>query len=270
MSAQRSSYAILGLRPGAGRTQVDSAYRRLMKLYHPDRTGGDGSRAAEINRAYACIRRDYPAVSSRARTMPVLIPPRRRPRSFRAGWGLALVAASVAGVAHYQGSLGSRGGSSSILPVQWAAEDSVAYASSRSSLAGFDEPLHSRVIGIEISQAVALYSGGDLDSAAEYSRECHTRLRENPNLAMFDACAAFDESTLTLTLADPRSQVGPFGGPAVMTRQMAAARMLSDDMFGADSRLRQIRSRVDLALLPRLHDLRARGQPPGATVSIPH
>jgi curved DNA-binding protein CbpA len=50
MSAERSAFAILGLRPGAGRAQVDSAYRRLMKLYHPDRTGGDGIRAAEINR----------------------------------------------------------------------------------------------------------------------------------------------------------------------------------------------------------------------------
>jgi hypothetical protein len=266
MSAERSAFAILGLRPGAGRAQVDSAYRRLMKLYHPDRTGGDGSRAAEINRAYSYIRRDFPAVSSRARAVPVPIRATRRPRSFRAGWGLALVAASVAGMAFFQDSQSGRGGSSTSVPVQWAAANSAAIASARSPLVSFDEPLHSGVIGSAISQAVDLHSGGDLDSAAEYSRDCHIRLRQNPNLAMFDACAAFDESTLTLTLTDPRSESGPFGGSQVMTRQMAAARALSDDMFGADSRLRQIRSRVDLVLLPRLHDFPAPGQPPGAPV----
>jgi curved DNA-binding protein CbpA len=51
MTAERSAYAILGLRPGAGRAEVNDAYRRLMKRHHPDRPGGDSNRAAEINRA---------------------------------------------------------------------------------------------------------------------------------------------------------------------------------------------------------------------------
>jgi molecular chaperone DnaJ len=54
-------YAVLGLRPDAGRAEVDEAYRRLIKLYHPDRMGGDGSRAAEINRAYTMLRQTLPA-----------------------------------------------------------------------------------------------------------------------------------------------------------------------------------------------------------------
>ena len=35
-------YAVLGLRPGAGRAEVDETYRRLIKRYHPDRMGGSG------------------------------------------------------------------------------------------------------------------------------------------------------------------------------------------------------------------------------------
>ncbi|HUG46100.1 MAG TPA: hypothetical protein VMK31_06275, partial [Sphingomicrobium sp.] len=167
------------------------------------------------------------------------------------------VAACLAGAALYQNSQDGPTRSGIILPVEWAAADSVAIASTRSTFASFDEPLHSGVIGSAISQALALHSGGDLASARDYSRDCHRRLHEDPNLALFDACAAFDESTLTLTLTDPRSESGPFSGSAVMTRQMAAARALSADMFAADSRLRQIRSRVDLVLLPRLQDFPA-------------
>lgn len=32
------------------------AYRKLIKLHHPDRSGGDAARAAEINRAYRELR----------------------------------------------------------------------------------------------------------------------------------------------------------------------------------------------------------------------
>jgi hypothetical protein len=138
----------------------------------------------------------------------------------RAGWGLALIAASVAGIGLYQESQTGRGVSSTILPAQWAAADAASFASLGPAHVEFGDPLHSRVIGSAIVQGRDFHSRGDLASAAEYSRECHSRLRENPNLAMFDACAAFDESTLTLTMTDPRSQSGPFGGSAVMARQM--------------------------------------------------
>ena len=51
-----SSYAVLGLRPGAPRAEIDLAYRRLIKRYHPDHAGGDAGRAAEVNRAYTELR----------------------------------------------------------------------------------------------------------------------------------------------------------------------------------------------------------------------
>ncbi|MBA2635744.1 MAG: J domain-containing protein, partial [Sphingomonas sp.] len=52
MTEHETPYSVLGLRPGAGRDEIDDAYRRLIKRHHPDYTGGDGDRAAEINRAY--------------------------------------------------------------------------------------------------------------------------------------------------------------------------------------------------------------------------
>ena len=41
---------------GADAAAVDEAYRRLIKQHHPDREGGDSTRAAEINRAYRELR----------------------------------------------------------------------------------------------------------------------------------------------------------------------------------------------------------------------
>jgi DnaJ family protein A protein 1 len=56
MAADVTYYAVLGLKPGADRDAIEQAYRSLIKRYHPDREGGDGKRAAEINRAYFELR----------------------------------------------------------------------------------------------------------------------------------------------------------------------------------------------------------------------
>src|SRR5690348_4434611 len=56
MGGDPSAYSALGLEPDADAASVDRAYKRLIKQYHPDREGGDGGRAAEINRAYRDIR----------------------------------------------------------------------------------------------------------------------------------------------------------------------------------------------------------------------
>src|SRR5690349_2697876 len=63
MTADTTAYAILGLQPGADRDAVEAAYRRLIKRHHPDRAGGDNSRAAEINRAYFELRGRAPSDS---------------------------------------------------------------------------------------------------------------------------------------------------------------------------------------------------------------
>src|SRR5689334_7649449 len=56
MAGDASAYAALGLEPGADAATIDQAYRKLIKLHHPDRAGGDAARAAEINRAYRELR----------------------------------------------------------------------------------------------------------------------------------------------------------------------------------------------------------------------
>src|SRR5437764_1509764 len=56
MAADASAYAALGLEPGADGVDIEQAYKKLIKQYHPDREGGDVERAAEINRAYRELR----------------------------------------------------------------------------------------------------------------------------------------------------------------------------------------------------------------------
>src|SRR6476469_1033434 len=56
MRGDRSAYDILGLEPDADLHEIDRAYKRLIKRHHPDRSGGDAARAADINRAYRELR----------------------------------------------------------------------------------------------------------------------------------------------------------------------------------------------------------------------
>jgi hypothetical protein len=67
---------VLGVTPGAAPEEVTAAYRRLAKRWHPDRTGGDGTRSkeaerrmAEINAAYEALREAGPTAAVTA-TMP--------------------------------------------------------------------------------------------------------------------------------------------------------------------------------------------------------
>ena len=255
MRGDDSAYAALGLRPGATRAHVDDAYRRLIKVHHPDRNGGDGRRAAEINRAYTLLRRDLPAAPVyRSVPMPVRTARRRRGSS-RPFWLLVVVAGVGIGALAAQDSRRTPA-----VPYQGDWQPAAAAQSSAPLLGRFDEPLHANVVDASIRSAVQFHADGDAAGAAEYSRDCHHRLRENPNLALFDACAAFDESTITLHIANP-AETGQFNGSAALGRQLAAARTISDDMLGADSRLHQIRSRVELALLPRLDEAASRPAP---------
>jgi DnaJ-like protein len=72
----RDPYEVLGLRPGASAQDLHDAYRRLVKLHHPDRNGGSAQstrRFQEIQAAYEEIGR------RRAATRPPPPPPRPRP-----------------------------------------------------------------------------------------------------------------------------------------------------------------------------------------------
>src|SRR3954447_8272524 len=63
-------YRVLGVSPGASSEELHDAYRRLVKLHHPDRNGGSEASArrfAEIQEAYEQVRgRPRPARSQRA------------------------------------------------------------------------------------------------------------------------------------------------------------------------------------------------------------
>ena len=251
MSPRESAYAALGLTPGASRAQVDQAYRRLMKAHHPDRTGGDGGRAAEINQAYAMLRQSGLAVSPRARPVPMAVKPRPRRRS-RGGWVIACLLAlgAIALV-----SMGSSQRSPVFVP---RLEAGIPLSQPTpgevlpSPVTSFDQPLHTAVIDSAIAEAVQLHSSADSSAAAEYSRDCHSSLRRQPDLAKFDACAAFDEAAATLAGADAAAASDSFSEFEVTSREVSAARVLSGDVLEAESRIHQIRSRVDMRLLPTL------------------
>lgn len=250
MTRERSAYAILGLRPGAGRAEVNDAYRRLMKKHHPDRPGGDSNRAAEINRAYTLLRRRL----GEPVRVPVTIPLRRRagPARFRkAGWLLTIMIVGAAAVLANQD---AKHGPTrpALLDFQWSGPDTDGGFSYEPHLRRFDDPVQPHIVTRAIADAVRFHSSGDLAGAGTFSRNCQESLRRERNLGWFDACAAFDEAMLTLYGDADQPDSSPFNESAVVTREVAAARLLSDDSLGADSHLHQIRSQVDLEILPML------------------
>jgi hypothetical protein len=77
--------SVLGLQPGASAAEVDDAYRRLAKRWHPDRGGGPEAqlRMAQINVAHDLLR-----ASARHRRPPAA-PPSPEPgvrRRLAGGW----------------------------------------------------------------------------------------------------------------------------------------------------------------------------------------
>ncbi len=261
MRGDESAFAALGLRPGAKPAEVDEAYRRLIKQYHPDRTGGDGRRAAEINHAYRVLRRQGLQVA-RPRTVPMAVHmPERRPRPRKREWLLTVLVLGIAGAGLANEDLRSKSVATvPRLPIAWPQADESGVRSPAMPWVDFDEPLHVAVIDGAISDAARLDEVGTSDAATDYSRDCRNKIRKQPSLALFDACAAFDEAMIALADEDVATS-GAFSGSEVMAREMAAARILSDDMLGADSRLHRIRTRVEMALLPRLDPPAADVQP---------
>jgi hypothetical protein len=69
---------------------------------------------------------------------------------------------------------------------------------------------------------------------------------------MLDRCSAFDDAVVGLEDRDPLRDGGPFAPLAVTGRQWSAASALSDDSLAIDSRLDQIRLRVELSLVPQV------------------
>ena len=262
MHASRSAYAALELEPGADREAVEQAYRRLIKRYHPDRSGGDAERASEINRAYFELRRelDRSAADSEAPRAPVAPsragahrphPRRARARGRRRArpWSVLVLALGVLlvmqretlaiavprwidGLAQLEapGRPGDRDGA---VPVDSAM---------------LDGPLNEAAISRSIDEALRLARSGDFEELAQQSRSCHRRLRSRPELRQLDRCAALDDAAVALSDGGPIGEMGAFSPSAVTARQLTAGSLLSRDYLAIERRLDRIRMTVQLAL----------------------
>ena len=243
MAGRVSTLAVLGLEPGADAAAIEQAYKRLIKQHHPDREGGDSTRAAEINRAYHELR------GGKAANDPLEFNDNFSGGRVRRRWPIALLAVVAAAGGFFLGtgpggalrlwSAGTR------LPVHRAA----AVQAAPDPITG---QLHVGEIEAAVSDAVRLNRAKDELALANASRDCERGFRDSPGTRMLDRCAAFDDAVVGLEDRDPLRDGGPFAALAVTGRQWNAASALSDDSLAIDSRLGQIRLRVELALAPQV------------------
>jgi hypothetical protein len=255
MPGPASAYAALGLEPGADHAAVERAYRDLIKRYHPDRSGGDAARAAEINRAYCEIRGQPEEVrpvqnftADRVATRPS---PRRRSRRHSRLWPLVLAAILVLAIVQ-------RGWLATEVP-RWSEslDDVLAppVPGRRTAVplnsAALDGPLAETAIARSIEQAIGMAERGEEQALADRSRACHRRMRSNPDLEQLDRCAAFDDAVAAFGDRDPMSDAGAFSASSITARQMTAASLLSDDFLAIERRLDRIRMVVQLTLRPQ-------------------
>jgi hypothetical protein len=246
MAAHASAYAVLGLDPGADAAAVDRAYRRLIKRYHPDREGGDASRAAEINRAYRELR------GPRSTSRELVIDdshPFDGPRTAGSGWvraaltACALLALLLVTVP-WMRLFGT--------PASSSPPTGEPVAATARAPGAMDEPLELAAVDAAVREAVRIARSEDEVALADASRECHRRLRVDPSLAELDRCAAFDDAVVELQDRDPLRDRGPFSELAVTRRQMTGGTLFSNDYLAIDGRLDRIRLQVELVLAPQL------------------
>ena len=243
MAGRASAFAVLGLDPGADAAAVEKAYRRLIKQHHPDREGGDSTRAAEINRAYRELR------GGKAATDPLQFNDELARRA-RPHWPIAALAAgAVLGVL-----LLVTGPSVPLTSSFWTAR--AEHPNHSSQAMAEPDPIEASLnfdsIDGAVRDAVHLYRTRDEMALAGASSDCQRRFRANPGTRMLDRCAAFDDAVVGLQDRDPLRDGGPFAPLAVTGRQWSAASALSDDYLAIDSRLDQIRLRVDMVLAPQV------------------
>ena len=244
MAGRVSALAVLGLDPGADSAAIEQAYKRLIKQHHPDRSGGDASRAAEITRAYRELR------GGRAPTDPLQFNEDRAARRNGRHWPFAaLVAGGAIGALAFV-----MGPSVPLTRSVSAATPGLQFPhkAAPSPSDPINAPLNVGVIDSSVRQALHLYRTRDEMALAGASNDCHRRLREAPGTELLDRCAAFDDAVIGLEDRDPLRDEGPFAPLAVTGRQWSAASALSDDYLAIDSRLDQIRLRVEQVLAPQV------------------
>ncbi|HTL70024.1 MAG TPA: J domain-containing protein, partial [Candidatus Eisenbacteria bacterium] len=100
----RSPYEVLGLRSGASPKEIQKSYRRLAKLWHPDRFP-DAARRKEAEEKMRALNEAYRTLSSGETPPPVGRVPERQARpprkSLWPGAAAALAAAAVLFAALY-------------------------------------------------------------------------------------------------------------------------------------------------------------------------
>jgi hypothetical protein len=240
MTGRMSALAALGLEPGADAAAVEQAYKRLIKLHHPDREGGDARRAAEITRAYRELRGGGVSAD------PLQFNDELENGS-RRGWRLA-AAFAITGIA---AAVFVVGPSVPLTRTLWAARAQLPAASLRKP-DPIDGELHVGAIDAAVGQALRLFRARNETALASASRDCERRFRDNPGTKWLDRCAAFDDAVAGLEDRDPLSDDSPFAPLAVTGRQWSAASELSDDDLAIDARLHGIRLRVEMVLAPQI------------------
>lgn len=245
MGGRISDLAVLGLGPGADSAAIEQAYKRLIKQHHPDREGGDGTRAAEIIHAYRALR------GGKALTDPLEFNEareaarRRRRWPLAAGFAVAGIGAAVLIVGPSAPLTRSLSAASAELPHRHA----TAAATMREPM---EEQLHLKAIDAAVGEALQIFRTKDELALTDASRDCERRFRDDPGTQMLDRCAAFDDAVVGLQDRDPLRDQGPFAPLAVTGRQWSAASSLSDDDLAIDSRLDAIRVRVEFELAPQI------------------
>ncbi len=243
MSGDRSAYELLGLEPDAGREAIEQAYRRLIKLYHPDREGGDPLRAAEITRAY----RELRGHRSPGGELEFYDQPPAGPTS--AGWqiialsvAIMLLSLAILAGGPFDSGFGPRAARGPV----------TAQARVPAPDSPIEQPIDLGALEATVEEVRGLFRSADEIKLAQLSRDCHQAFRQSPEMERFDRCVAFDDAVIILQDRDPLRDQGPFREVAVVRRHWSEGMALTNDSWALDSRLDRIRLRVELLLAPRL------------------
>jgi len=241
MAGDASAYAALGLEPRADSAAIERAYKKLIKLHHPDREGGDAARAAEINRAYRELRGG--AAKDPLEFNEDLPLRREEMRWVTAALFVAIAVAVLVLIIPI---------TRAVAPAAVARLPLGRVAATAAPSDPMDQPLHLGMIDGAVRQALHLSRTKDEMALANASRDCQRTFRADPGLRQLDRCVAFDDAVIQLQDRDPLRDQGPFAELAVTGREWSAASALSNAYLAIDGRLDQIRLRVELALAPEV------------------
>ncbi|MEO5773236.1 MAG: J domain-containing protein [Sphingomicrobium sp.] len=259
MADDRSAYAVLGLAPDADRAAIELAYKRLIKLYHPDREGGDAALAAEINQAYFELRGapqpafERPQQFDLAEALYAQRAARRRQRVMAARrprlWPVFVMAIAAVAVVNRE-KLEELATGGAVDMSGWLGRPGFDTSGSAPEPAPLDGALNEAAIADAARSAARLARAGNTERLIAASRDCQRAFRESPDLAGLDRCAAFDDAVIEVDNRDAVREGGSFGPSSVTARQIAAARLLSQDYEAIEDRLDRVRSRVQHLLAP--------------------